>query len=258
MHTEVEQLKAQHDLRRIVEQDLGPAPRQGGGALLWRCPFHQEQRGYSLAVWADGFTCFGACQLHGDVFDWLQRMRHLSFEEAVQVLSHGAPEPAAKVQPRRTRSEEAPPPARWQAAARQVMDLAEEALWSTSGEPALRYLVGRGLQPGTIQAAHLGYLPGSPRQWRTIAGLSVPCGITIPWLTDGAEMLWAVKVRRAGGFPKYVQIKGSSSGGLYQADGLHSARAALFCEGEFDTLLALPGSGAAGRGGDGGQRQPIR
>jgi len=79
-------------------------------------------------------------------------------------------------------------------------------------------------------------VPGGYRQWRTIAGLNVPCGITIPWITG--ETLWAVKVRRAAGQPKYAQIAGGSSGGLYRGDALQGARAVLFCEGEFDALLA--------------------
>ena len=134
--------------------------------------------------------------------------------------------------------EDDPPPASWQVSARKVVDLAEETLWSSTGEQALSYLLKRGLTRKTIQGAHLGYVPGSPRGWRTIAGLSVPCGITIPWLTDGEETLWAVKVRRAADFPKYMQIAGGSSGGLYQADRLKGAKAALFCEGEFDALVA--------------------
>ena len=65
--------------------------------------------------------------------------------------------------------------------------------------------------------------------------MNVPCGITIPWLA--ADALWAVKVRRAYGEPKYVQIAGGSSHGLYNADRLHANQVALFCEGEFDALL---------------------
>jgi len=100
-------LKAQVDLRRIVEQDLGPAPMRGGQALLWRCPFHHERQGYSLAVWADGFRCFGKCQVSGDALDWLQLYRHLSFQESLQALGEApraAPGLAAnRPTPRRSR-----------------------------------------------------------------------------------------------------------------------------------------------------------
>lgn len=234
MEVDTRTLKAQVDLRRIVEQDLGPAPLRGGQALLWRCPFHHERKGYSLAVWADGFCCFGKCQMSGDVFDWLQQYRRLSFQEALRALGE-APRSAPGLAANRATPPAEPPPGEWQAAARQVVQQAEETLWSVRGEQALAYLTGRGLDGETILEAHLGVVPGGYRQWRIIAGLNVPCGITIPWMSG--ETLWAVKVRRAAGQPKYAQIAGGSSG-LYRGDALQGAKAALFCEGEFDALLA--------------------
>lgn len=244
MKTDTRTLKAQVDLRRIVELDLGPAPLRGGQALLWKCPFHHEKKGYSLAVWRDGYRCFGACQIAGDVFDWLQRYRSLDFGQAVQVLQGGSGfTPERGLHPPDFPDDD-PPPMTWQAAARQVVSRAEDTLWSVRGEQALSYLVARGLRAETIQAAHLGLVPGGSRQWIRVAGLSVPCGITIPWLTGGEDVLWAVKVRREAGFPKYVQIAGGSSGGLYHADVLKNAQAALFCEGEFDTLLAHQEAGS--------------
>ncbi len=71
--------------------------------------------------------------------------------------------------------------------------------------------------------------------------MDVPCGITIPWFA--ADALWAVKVRRAYGTPKYQQIKGGNVNGLYGADQLASRDVALFCEGEFDALLARQETG---------------
>lgn len=105
----------------------------------------------------------------------------------------------------------------------------------------MSYLTSRGLTPRTIRAARLGYVPGDFREWRTFEELEVPCGITIPWFAAGA--LWAVKVRRACGTPKYQQVKGGNAGGLYGADQLPHHQIALFCEGEFDTLLARQEAG---------------
>ena len=84
--TNLQNLKTRCDLRLIVEADLGPAHCRGGKALLWRCPFHSEHKGYSLAVWANGWRCFGACCAGGDALDWLQRYRGLSFAEACEYL----------------------------------------------------------------------------------------------------------------------------------------------------------------------------
>lgn len=229
-------LKALHDLRLIVEQDLGPAPVRTARANLWKCPFHHERQGYSLAVWADGYRCFGKCQIRGDVFDWLQRYRKLDFREAVDALGEmrlpAQPAPVAHSVP-----VTAPPPVEWQTAARQVVEQAEEWLWDAPGEGALAYLLEkRGLTGGTIRTARLGVVIGGYCEWLTMAGLSVPCGITIPWFTG--ETLWAVKVRRLAGHIKYQQIAGGSSSGLYRGDTLEGAKVALFCEGEFDALVA--------------------
>lgn len=238
---DTQQLKETCDLRRLVEQDLGPAPLHGGRAHLWKCPFHNEQKGYSLAVWQDGYRCFGACDTRGDAIDWLMNYRRLSFAEAVEVLG-GRADDRPRVEHKCLKSPSEPPEWNWQRRAECVVSQAEETLWSDVGEPALNYLIGRGLTTRTIRAARLGYVPGDFRGWRLIEEMDVPCGITIPWFASGA--LWAVKVRRAYGTPKYQQIKGGNVNGLYGADRLADREVALFCEGEFDALIAGQEAGA--------------
>jgi len=232
---DTQRLKENFDLRRLVEQDLGPAPLRGGRAYLWKCPFHHEHKGYSLAVWANGYRCFGACDTSGDALGWLMNYRRLSFTEALHVL--GQPmKNAAPVERTILKPPSEPPVWEWQQAAERIVSLAEDTIWSEVGEPAVNYLIGRGLTTRTIRTMRLGYIPGDFREWRVIEGLDVPCGITIPWFA--ADALWAVKVRRAAGMPKYQQVKGGNTNGLYGADGLVGHEMALFCEGEFDTLLA--------------------
>jgi DNA primase len=238
---DTQHLKDNCDLRRLVEQDLGPAPLRGGRAYLWKCPFHNEQKGFSLAVWANGYRCFGACDTSGDALDWLTSYRRLSFVEALRIL--GDPAAAAAPAERKClKSPTEPPEWGWQHRAERIVSQAEETLWSEAGEPALNYLTGRGLTTRTIRAARLGYVPGDFRQWRVIEGMDVPCGITIPWFA--ADALWAVKARRAYGTPKYQQIKGGNVNGLYGADQLADREIALFCEGEFDALLARQEAGS--------------
>ncbi|MEO8609107.1 MAG: CHC2 zinc finger domain-containing protein [Chloroflexota bacterium] len=237
---DTQRLKENCDLRRLVEQDLGPAPLRGGRAYLWKCPFHHEQKGFSLAVWSNGYRCFGACNTSGDALDWLRNYRHLTFVKAARVLGEPV-ENAAPAERQCLKSPSEPPEWEWQHGAGRIVSMAEETLWSETGEPALNYLTGRGLTTRTIRAARLGYVPGDFREWRTLEGLEVPCGITIPWIA--ADALWAVKVRRAYGTPKYQQIKGGNANGLYGADQLADKDNALFCEGEFDALLARQEAG---------------
>lgn len=237
--TDIQALKTRCDVRLLVEADLGPARSRGGKALLWRCPFHHEHKGCSLAVWENGWRCFGACGVSGDALDWLQKYRGLSFEEACAYLGAEKNHPSATCRVRRGRSPipEAQPPAEaWQREARKVVDSAERVLWSEQGERAIQYLKRRGLTEETIWRARLGYIPGPPWEWLKIGKLTVPCGIVIPWLV-GKE-LWAVKVRRAAGLPKYTQIAGGSAHGLYNAANLEGHETVLFVEGEFDALLA--------------------
>src|SRR5215468_6908932 len=120
---DTQRLKDGCDLRRLVEQDLGPAPLHGGRAYLWKCPFHHEQKGFSLAVWANGYRCFGRCDTSGDVLDWLQQYRHLTFMDAIRVLGEPLPEgkPLDPMQKMRTNAE--PPLWSWQDQAAEVVIL---------------------------------------------------------------------------------------------------------------------------------------
>jgi hypothetical protein len=240
MAHEPTRIKENCDLRRLVEQDLGPAPLRGGRAHLWKCPFHREQKGFSLVVWSDGYRCFGACDRGGDAIDWLMQYRRLRFPEVASVLGERIADKPREAQ-RFLKSRSEPPEWSWQRRAEYVVSQAEETLWSDAGEPALAYLIGRGLNTRTIRTARLGYVPGDAHHWRDIEGMDVPCGITIPWFA--ADALWAVKVRRAQGTPKYQQIRGGNVNGLYGADGLAQRKIALFCEGEFDALIAAQEAG---------------
>jgi len=231
---DTQSLKLQIDVRTLIEYDLGQPPIRSGRSHLYKCPFHNEQKGFSLAVWSDGYRCFGKCDTAGDAIDWLMSFRQLSFTQSVSLLDSGqVPILKNPVPPRPITCE--PPNFEWQTSATKVVELAENILWSSEGEPALTYLLNRGLTTTTIQQARLGYIPGDYWGWREIEGLKVPCGITIPWFTHDA--LWAVKVRRASVDQRYVQIAGGSSHGLYNADSLIGKSSVVFCEGEFDTLI---------------------
>jgi DNA primase len=231
---DTQSLKLQIDVRTLIEYDLGQPPIRSGRSHLYKCPFHNEQKGFSLAVWSDGYRCFGKCDTAGDAIDWLMSFRQLSFTQSVSLLDSGQVPILKNPVPQISVTCE-PPNDKWQTSARKVIELAENILWSSEGERALTYLLGRGLTTSTIQQARLGYIPRDYWDWREIEGLKVPCGITIPWFAHDA--LWAVKVRRASREQRYLQIAGGSSHGLYNADSLVGKSSVVFCEGEFDTLI---------------------
>lgn len=242
---DTDQIKSRYDLRDVVERDLGPPARRGTRDNRYACPFHNEQKGHSLAVYADHWHCYGKCSTGGDVITWTMRFHNLTFAEACQRLTGEAPaasRPASRPVDLARRPEPSgvttdPPPEQWQQSARAVITDAYNRLWDRDGKPALRYLIeGRGLEPPTINHMHLGYVPGPHTAWRQLHGLNVPCGILIPWQAGG--VLWGLKVRRAAGEPRYQQVAGGSlKGGLYLADGIRPGLPLLVTEGEFDAMV---------------------
>lgn len=237
---DVEDIKGRIDCREVVERDLGQPKSRNNRYLTYKCPLHHEQKGYSLVVYADHWRCFGKCGRGGDAIAWLQEYHHLSFQEACEQLSSGdlrQREPVNRFQNEKTPPLSEPPDAGWQRSARTIAALAMDTLWGREGRRAWRYLgTDRGLTEDTILRAGLGYIPGGCREWKTIAGLHVPCGITIPWFAEGG--LWGIKVRRAAGEMRYLQVRGSNiKGCLYLVDDVQPGLPVFLTEGEFDALI---------------------
>ena len=67
--------------------------RPAGHGFVGRCPFHDDTTpSMSVAGVPDRFTCFG-CGAHGDVIDFVQRLHHVTFIEAVHTLTADNPVP---------------------------------------------------------------------------------------------------------------------------------------------------------------------
>lgn len=232
------EIKVRVDCRDLIEHDLGKPRSRGSGYSTYRCPLHHETKGCSLVVYADHWYCFGKCQRGGDAIAWMQEYHRLSFHEACQRLTAGDLPPVRQAQSPQPAHDSEPPDAAWQRAAREVAHIAMDTLWGKEGKRAWDYLeTERGLTEKTIVDAGLGYIPGGHREWKTIAGLNVPCGIIFPWFGDG--LIWGIKVRRAAGEPRYQQVRGGRiSRSLYLADGIQPGLPILLTEGEFDALIA--------------------
>src|SRR5664279_1911396 len=232
---DVDTLKRNLDCRTLVERDLGKPKYRTHEYSTFKCPFHQERKGYSLVVYANHWRCFGKCGVGGDVIGWMQRYHELSFQQACEHLVsgdlpyraervlHSEPEPVPRSEP---------PDEKWQKIARRIAEQATDRLWRSDGRRALAYLKNkRGLSEGIIAAAQLGYIPGQPHEWNRIEGLKVLCGIAIPWYADDA--LWGIKVRRAAGEQRYQQVSGGNiCGCLYLADRIQPGLPLVLTEGE--------------------------
>lgn len=244
------------DLRSLVCDDIGSPLKRYGKSWMWLCPFHQEKHP-SFSVTPIGFHCFG-CGKSGDHYDWLREYRKLSWAESKNILGRNYVNHIVSehTQQRVRETIATPPDEMWQQKVSEIIAECQLTLWSDAGAKAQKYLTNRGFSEQIVRDARLGYLPGDPTQWRQIEGIRVPCGITIPWFADGA--IWALKVRRAAGKPKYQQIAGGNLGGaLYGIDGAQPGQPLMIVEGEFnalsandiagDILTAVSVGGASGR-----------
>ena len=86
--------------------------RPAGHGFVGRCPFHDDTTpSMSVAGVPDRFTCFG-CGAHGDVIDFVQRLHHVTFIEAIHTLTADNPFPTPSGihrTPARTASSARPP-----------------------------------------------------------------------------------------------------------------------------------------------------
>jgi DNA primase len=185
---DVERIKQNIDCRDLIERDLGKPKHRGRNYSTYKCPLHNEEKGYSFVVYEDHWICFGKCGHGGDAISWLMEYHKLSFQEACERLSSGdLPKLQQPIHPSRNRvpALSEPPDADWRTRAEEIVKQAENELWSDHGKRALHYLKEqRGLTETTILEARLGYIPGDYRDWKAIQGLPVPCGITLPWYAD--------------------------------------------------------------------------
>lgn len=198
------------ELRARIKDEVEVTVALARSGRTWRglCPFHHE-RTPSFHVYlgrSPGYHCFG-CGAHGDIFDWLARTRGLDFPAAVDYL-----DPSVRGQPGMRRPREpapvpAPAPAGDAAGAPEgwtdpacvdVLTLAAGHYHAQllAHQPALDYLLGRGLDLPTITRRRLGYAPvaSAPYQQLTFVlrhhrldhGLARRVGLLRP---DGTEVL---------------------------------------------------------------------
>lgn len=198
------------DLRARIKDEVGATVALARSGRTWRglCPFHRE-RTPSFHVYlgrAPGYHCFG-CGAHGDVFDWLARTRGLDFLAAVDYLAPGIrgepsgrrPREPAPVPTAAPASEGVDAPEGWtDPACVDVLTLAAGHYHAQllAHQPALDYLLRRGLDLPIITRRRLGYAPVAPTPYQRLAfalrhhrldpGLARRVGLLRP---DGTEVL---------------------------------------------------------------------
>jgi DNA primase len=262
-------LRRTHPIVPVVAGRYGIALRPVGRALVGRCPLHADGEHPNLHVYpaadpaGDGWFCY-RCGVGGDVIELVERVERLDFRTACARLGGGGPSlrgtPAARLLPvgpavvagggRGGR-----PPRRLGPAARACLAAAvalyHRRLWR---EPAaLDYVLGRGLEPATLECYRVGYAAGDDllrglRRRGLAAGAARAAGlltrdgrerlagrIVVPELRGGAPV-WLIgrALGAAGGAPRYLGLPGRKP--LLGWEAVAPGATALLTEGPFDWL----------------------
>jgi len=253
---DIETVIKQADLLAICGQyvELKKVATTGGGEYAGACPFCGGKDRFRVQPYAQPRPVWFCRNCTGALWDtvigfiakrdYLDTHKRADLEEICKRAIGGeVPTTATRIKPipKPPQAADKPPGDDWQAAARQVVAACGVYLWTPGGAKALEYLHWRGLTDETIKRARLGFVPGV--SYENIAGLGVPPGILIPCEVGGR--LWYLKSRipkelikkEVDPWPKYKSVTGSKLKAIYNGDALRGDKA-LFCEGEFDCLLA--------------------
>lgn len=190
----LEQLHERIDLVAVVSRHLDL--KKSGATWVACCPFHDE-KSPSFTLWPGdpAFHCFG-CGAHGDAIDFLQRVRGISFTEAVDELAAeaGLVVKQGQAPPLRAKHKFRPAPA-----AREGHQVADEndlerlAAWQRAlpGSPAEEYLRRRRIPLEVAQAVGAGFLPDGEAMGINADGKPTGYGprVVVPHTLPGGEVV---------------------------------------------------------------------
>jgi hypothetical protein len=83
----IEHVRSLSPIEQVVREYV--RLRRSGPGFIGLCPFHSEETPSFRVNTDERFHCFG-CGLGGDVFDFIQRLRDVSFPQAVRQLAERA------------------------------------------------------------------------------------------------------------------------------------------------------------------------
>jgi len=154
----IEAIREAVDFPALVEETTGSLPRRPGGRpVMVLCPFHDDQRTASLAIYDDHAHCFG-CGWHGDCFNWWMQTRGGDFHTALDELARRAGIPKPNWTPGQEKA------AQERREYEDALALAARHFASHLQETptALAYAHERVWSDETIHAEGLGYTDGAP------------------------------------------------------------------------------------------------
>jgi DNA primase len=162
--TAIDEIKARIDIVDLVSETV--QLRRSGKSYTGFCPFHQNTRTPSFAVWPESGTwrCFGQCNDGGDIFQFVMKKEGWDFAETLRHLAERAGVELKPISPQQ--AEQVEEHDRLRLLLEEAVTFYRHQLLNTSpGKQALGYLKGRGLDEQTIEAFGLGY---APQTWQAV------------------------------------------------------------------------------------------
>lgn len=133
--------------------------RAGGDSLKGLCPFHEEKTpSFNVRPSTGYYHCFG-CAVSGDVIDFVERIEHLSFVEAVERLADKAGIRLRYEQGGAAPSRQPGGRARLIEAHKAAAEFYREQLASDGGRIARDFLAERGFEGEAIETFGCGFAP---------------------------------------------------------------------------------------------------
>ena len=265
---EIEAVRANNPIEQVIGRYVELRP--SGRRLTGRCPFHDDPTpSFVVYVHNQSFYCFG-CDVGGDVFRFVERIEHLSFAEALNLLS-GSRRIGSNTLPARRVTSPSMQPSKTISAVRpgsnEQMELTAEhfTLLTAATEVyhaaiftqpnVLDYLAKRRIDLDVVRRHRIGYVTGNDlakyfrfRGWNPeIAndlGLLGPRGeyfrqrIVIPELRDGRAIYLVGRATQKYQKAKYLGLPGAPKP-LYGGELIRGASEVFLVEGVFDWLTLI-------------------
>lgn len=150
----IETIRDRVDIVSLI-QGYVPTLKRSGKSFKGCCPFHQEKTpSFYISPDKGLYYCFG-CQEGGDIFDFMSKIEHLSFNEAAKKLADVA---GVEYKPQTEKTDK---DTERRSRARKVLEFAnnfwQKNLVDKIGEPAQNYLKIRKLTKETAEKFELGF-----------------------------------------------------------------------------------------------------
>lgn len=129
---------------------------KSGAQFRARCPFHNERTpSFYVSSERKNFHCFG-CQVHGDIFTFVEKIENIPFFEALKILADRA---GISLKDSERNKEES-------RLVSLLKDATEHFEKNLAGSPeAKQYMLERGLTEETMKTFHVGY---AKNEWRDL------------------------------------------------------------------------------------------